>query len=51
MYEGVLFAFALYKSTETMIHRARRSSSKSSVDLRRTLYSVVLHDNLLYFFG
>ena len=49
-YEGVLFGFALFKSSERMVTRAR-SKSSDSMDLRKTLYSVVLHDNLLYFFG
>ena len=49
-YEGVLFAFALYKSTQTMIKRLR-TGTRGSVDMRRTLYYVVLHDNVLYFFG
>ncbi|KAI0032781.1 hypothetical protein K488DRAFT_22931, partial [Vararia minispora EC-137] len=46
-YEGVLFAWALYKSLRSI---ALRHGDKEST-MPQTLYSIVLQDNLLYFFG
>ncbi|KIK60291.1 hypothetical protein GYMLUDRAFT_167680 [Collybiopsis luxurians FD-317 M1] len=43
-YEGILFGFALYKTASTTTAMLRRGDQPS-------LYSLVLRDNLLYFFG
>ncbi|KAH9916593.1 uncharacterized protein BXZ73DRAFT_53718 [Epithele typhae] len=44
-FEGVLFAFAIYTSVESMLERKRTGERKSG------LFSVVLEDNIVYFFG
>ena len=46
-YEGVLFAWALYKSLRSIVlHHSDKAATTP-----QTLYSIVLQDNLLYFFG
>ncbi|KAJ7669122.1 hypothetical protein B0H17DRAFT_1335763 [Mycena rosella] len=44
IYEGILFGFALLKTFQTTIVSLRRDSTLS-------LYSILLRDNILYFFG
>ncbi|KAJ7479192.1 hypothetical protein FB451DRAFT_1240864 [Mycena latifolia] len=44
IYEGILFGFALYKTFESTIISLRNDSKLS-------LYTLLLRDNLLYFFG
>jgi len=52
IYEGVLFGFALYKSVSTIINRLPwRTNVSTSTGTRQTVYSIVLQDNLLYFFA
>ncbi|KAJ6549996.1 hypothetical protein B0H19DRAFT_1160193 [Mycena capillaripes] len=43
-YEGILFGFALYKTFERTISSLRKDASLS-------LYTLLLRDNILYFFG
>ncbi|OSC98283.1 hypothetical protein PYCCODRAFT_1418104 [Trametes coccinea BRFM310] len=51
IYEGILFGYALWKAGENFLARLRRSDGKLVTrGWRPTLYSVVLSDNLLYFF-
>lgn len=51
VYEGILFGYALWKAGETFITRMRADDNRSlASNWRPTLYSVVLSDNLLYFF-
>ncbi|KAI0367946.1 hypothetical protein BV20DRAFT_1054344 [Pilatotrama ljubarskyi] len=51
IYEGILFGYALVRAGENFITQVR-ADDKASVRTgwRPTLYSVVLSDNLLYFF-
>ncbi|KAI9061115.1 hypothetical protein FKP32DRAFT_1576794 [Trametes sanguinea] len=51
IFEGILFGYALWKAGENFLARLRRSDGKLVTrGWRPTLYSVVLSDNLLYFF-
>ncbi|CDO74481.1 hypothetical protein BN946_scf184979.g36 [Trametes cinnabarina] len=51
IYEGILFGYALWKAGENFVARLRRADGKLVTrGWRPTLYSVVLSDNLLYFF-
>jgi hypothetical protein len=43
-YEGILFGFALYKTASSTTERLRKGNQLS-------LYSLILRDNLVYFFG
>lgn len=44
IYEGILFGFALFKTFERTISSLREDRSLS-------LYTLLLRDNILYFFG
>ncbi|KAJ7642576.1 hypothetical protein DFH06DRAFT_1477352 [Mycena polygramma] len=44
IYEGILFGFALYKTFERTISSLRK-------DAKLSLYTLLLRDNILYFFG
>ncbi|KAJ7035808.1 hypothetical protein C8F04DRAFT_1097403 [Mycena alexandri] len=44
IYEGILFGFALYKTFESTIMSLRKDGSLS-------IYTILLRDNILYFFG
>ncbi|OCB83896.1 hypothetical protein A7U60_g9102 [Sanghuangporus baumii] len=46
VFEGVLFVFALLKSIHTFVTRKRGGIRTNGV-----LFSIIVHDNLLYFFG
>ncbi|KAI0359786.1 hypothetical protein OH77DRAFT_1517396 [Trametes cingulata] len=51
IYEGILFGYALVRAGENFIVRIRADDKMSvKTGWRPTLYSVVLSDNLLYFF-
>ncbi|KAF7348789.1 UBA-e1-C domain-containing protein [Mycena venus] len=44
IYEGILFGFALFKTCESTISSLRKDGTLS-------LYTILLRDNILYFFG
>jgi hypothetical protein len=50
IYEGILFGYALWK-TPGRLFRHFLADDRRSVNTGKTLYNLVLQDNLLYFFG
>ncbi|EIN08912.1 hypothetical protein PUNSTDRAFT_134086 [Punctularia strigosozonata HHB-11173 SS5] len=49
-YEGVLFLFALFKTASRYV-KDLRSQGARRTHTKKTLYNLMLQDNLLYFFG